>query len=145
MVELRRLAGDDGRMLVRQAEHAGAELDPLGLRYQRREEHEGRLDRLRGEREMLAEPDLVEADRVRAFDDFQVFLKERVVAPFEVLNRVHEHAELHGAPPGPVALHPMPRIMGDAPGPRPMPFAPGRARSPRRPPPAPQPSAQAGI
>ena len=63
------------------------------------EEHERRLDGLGGKREVLAEPDLVEADRVGALDDLEVFLQQRVIAPPEILDRVHEHAELHGAPP----------------------------------------------
>ena len=49
---------------------------------------------------MLAEPDLVEADRVGALDDLEVFLQQRVIAPAKVLDRVHEHAEFHRASPG---------------------------------------------
>ena len=48
---------------------------------------------------MLAEPNLVETDRVGALDDLEVFLQQRVIAPPKILDRVHEHAELHGAPP----------------------------------------------
>ena len=99
VVELGGLAGDDGRVLVGEAEHAGAELDALGLGHQGGEEHERRLDRLRGQREMLAEPDLVETDRVGALDDLKIFLEQRVIAAPKILDRVHEHAELHDVPP----------------------------------------------
>ena len=112
MVELGGLPGHDRRMLIRQAEDAGAELDALGLWHQGSEEHERRLDGLGGKREMLAEPDLVEADRVGALDDLEVFLQQRVIAPPEILNRVHEHAELHGAPPWRRSLV-VGRIMGE--------------------------------
>ena len=99
MVELGGLAGHNGGMLIGQAEDARAELDTLGLGHQGCEEHQRRLDRLGGKREVLAEPDFVEADRVGALDDLEVFLQQRVIAPAEILDRVHEHAELHGAPP----------------------------------------------
>ena len=45
---------------------------------------------------MLPQPDLVEPLLVRCPDHVHVLEQERMVAPPEVVDRVHEHAETHG-------------------------------------------------
>ncbi len=48
---------------------------------------------------MLAEPDLVEALLIGGADHVEILEQQRVVAPLEVVNGVHEHAEAHNVPP----------------------------------------------
>jgi len=64
VIELRDLAGDDRRMVVRQIDDRGAERQVFGLRHQAGEEHQRRGERLGDRREMLAHPELVEAELV---------------------------------------------------------------------------------
>ena len=124
VIELGDLSGDDRGVLVGEADDPGAELDPVGLRDEGGHQHEGGLDGLGGEGEVLSEPHLVEADRIGAADDVHVLVEQGVVTAAIVVDRVHEHAQLHGGSP---FVRPTPRGLraaGD--GPVPVVQRPGR-------------------
>ena len=99
MVEHRRLRRDDRRMLDREAEDSGAELDLLGLLQQRGEEDERRGDRLRRRRDVFADPALPKAQLVGQDHRLAVLLQDFRIIAAGVVNRLHEEAELHGAAP----------------------------------------------
>jgi hypothetical protein len=65
VIELRRLRGDDGRMVIGQVDDGGAEDQVLGAGEQIGEEHQRGRDRLGAGREMLAQPQFVEAELIR--------------------------------------------------------------------------------
>ena len=102
MVEHRGEARDHGRMLLRQVEHAGAQADLPGQRDRLGEEGQGRGDRLGHRAEMLADPDVVEAQLVGEDDRLEVLLEHLVVVPRRRVQRHHEQAESHLSPPWPV-------------------------------------------
>jgi hypothetical protein len=56
MVELRNLGGDLHGMVVRQADHRGAEGQVFGARHEASHEHQRRGNRLGRRREMLTKP-----------------------------------------------------------------------------------------
>jgi hypothetical protein len=95
MIEHRGEAGDHRRMLLGQIEHPGAQADPLGQRDRLGHEHQGRGDRLGHRAEMLADPDVVEAQAVGLDHRLQVLLEHLVVVPRRRMQRHHEQPEPH--------------------------------------------------
>ncbi len=95
VIELRDFGGDDGRIVVRQADHAGAEFQVFGARHEARHEHQRRGDRLGGRGKMLAEPHLVEAERV-GVKRLLLVLGQRVgERARRRMHRHHEYSEAH--------------------------------------------------
>ena len=95
VVELRGLAGDDRRMMVRQVDDRGAEREVLGLRHEAGEEHQRRGERLGGGGEMLAHPELVVAELVGQ-DRLGGVLGQRVgQRAAGRMHRHHEHSQTH--------------------------------------------------
>ena len=95
VIELRDLGGDDRRIVVRQADHAGAEFQVFGARHEARHEHQRRRDRLGGRGEMLAEPHFVEAERV-GVERLLLVLGERLgERARRRMHRHHEYSEAH--------------------------------------------------
>ena len=91
----RGVARDHGRVLERKTEHPGAELDAPGPLDEGREEDERRGDRLGEGAQVLPDPALEEAEPVGEDDGLPILLQHlRVVAP-DIVDRLHEHAELH--------------------------------------------------
>ena len=96
VIELRGLAGDDRRVMVRQVDDGGAEGEVLGLRHEAGEEHQRRGERLGGGGEMLAHPELVIAELVgqdRLGGVLGQGVGERAAGR---MHRHHEHPETHG-------------------------------------------------
>ena len=95
MIEHGAVAGDLGRVVLRQVQHAGAELDRLRDGDQRRHELQRVWDRLGRGAVVLADPGLVVAELLGQQDGFAVLLQDvQVVAP-RVVQRHHEQAKLH--------------------------------------------------
>ena len=99
MVEHRDLARRDRRVVLRQADHAGAADDPLGARQHVGEEEQRRGDLLGGRGIMFAHPGLREAEPVGVDDRVDVLHQGLVVVPPGVVDRHHEQAQLHRSPP----------------------------------------------
>ena len=97
LIEHRGMGGDDRRVLLRQVDHAGAELDPLRALDQGREKDEGRGDLLRLVGVVLADIDLREAQLIRQDDRVLVLAEHREERPLRPVQRHHEHAEFHGS------------------------------------------------
>ena len=95
VIEHRGEASHHGRMLLRQVEHAGAEPDLLGQRDRLGEERERRGDRLGHRAEVLADPDVVEAQLVGVDHRLQILLEHLVVVLARRVQRHHEQAEPH--------------------------------------------------
>ena len=90
MIELRHLGRHGDRVMVRQADHGGAEGQILGARQERRHEHQRRRDRLGGGGEMFAEPQFVEAELV-GVERLLLVLGERIGE--HASGRMHRHHE----------------------------------------------------
>ena len=97
LVEHRGMGGDDRRVLLRQVDDAGTELDVLGALDQGREKDEGRGDLLRLVGVVLADIDLREAQLVRQDDRVLILAQDREVRSLGPVQRHHEHAEFHGS------------------------------------------------
>ena len=97
------LVGEEGsvgapqRVVIRQRQDAGAELDVAGLGCGVGDEHEGVGDDLGAGRVVLADPDLVVAQSVQQLDRFQVPLdaRDRVLSGHG-MEGGHEDAKTHG-------------------------------------------------
>ena len=95
VIELRDLGGDDGGIVVRQTDHAGAEFQVFGARHETRHEHQRRRNRLRGRGKMLAQPHLVETERV-GVKRLLFVLGQRVGERARWrMHRHHEYSEAH--------------------------------------------------
>ena len=95
MIELRHLGGDHGGMRLGQVQHTGRKPNLPGLVHEAREKRQGRSDRFRGRRKVLAEPRLGETQTVGQQHRLPVLL-ERVRK--QTVGRVKwhgEHSELH--------------------------------------------------
>ena len=98
VVEQRHVAGDLGRVVLRQVDDAGGEGDRLRLVDQRRHELERVGDRLGRAGVVLADPGLVVAEPVREQDRLAVVPQHVAVGPPRIVQRHHEQAELHPLP-----------------------------------------------
>ena len=105
VVEHGDLPGGHRRVVLRQADDAGAADDLLGLRQQVREEEQRRGDLLRLGAVVLADPGLRKAEPVGMDDGLDILHEGRVVVPHMVVDRHHEQAKLHRSPPLPATPH----------------------------------------
>ena len=99
MVEHRDLPRRDRRVVLRQADHAGAADDPLGARQHVGEEEQRRGDLLGGRGIVFAHPGFREAEPVGVDDRVDVLHQGLVVVPPGMVDRHHEQAQLHRSPP----------------------------------------------
>ena len=99
VVEHRGVARDHGRVLEGKAEHPGAELDAPGLADEGREEDERGGDGLGEGAQVLPDPAFEEAEPVGEEDGLPVLLEHPGVVAPDVVDRLHEHAELHRVAP----------------------------------------------
>jgi hypothetical protein len=90
VVELGGFGGDDSGVMVGQVDDGGAEGDVLGACDQVREEHHRRGDRLGGGGEMLAQPQLVEAELLGQHRFLHVLVER---APERAVRRMDRHHE----------------------------------------------------
>ena len=95
VVELRAFARDDGRMVVGQVDDGGAEREVLGLRHQAGEEHQRRGERLGDGGEVLAHPELVEAELVGQQRLGGVLAQRVGHRTAGRMHRHHEHSKTH--------------------------------------------------
>ena len=98
VIELRHFGGDDDRIVIGNADDAGAEAQVLGLRYEAGHEHQRRRDRLAGRRKMLAEPQLLEAEPVGQQRFLGVLGKRLGKRAGRRVHRHHEKSETHISP-----------------------------------------------
>jgi len=95
MIELRHLGGHFDRVMVRQADHRGAEGEIPGARHEAGHEHQRRRNGLGGRGEMLAEPQFIEAEPV-GIERLLLVLGERVGEhASRRMHRHHEQSEAH--------------------------------------------------
>ena len=95
VVELRHAVGDHQRVVVRQADDAGAELDVLRPLRRRRHEQLRRGDSLPPGAVVFAYPRLVEVEIVEPLDQLEIpLVGDRRIFVLPVKRR-HENAELH--------------------------------------------------
>ena len=93
MIEHHDSLRDVERMMIRNRDDAGAELDSLGALGGRDQEHLGRRDRLPSGRVMLADPEFVVVKFVEPLREFEIALKlERGMLTDRMMRR-EEHAE----------------------------------------------------
>ena len=102
-VELDHALRDVERVVVGQRDHAGRELDALGVLGRRGQEHLGRGDHLPARRMMLAAPELVEAELVEVLHELDVAAElqhrvfaDRVMGGEECAETEPRHAGLPG-------------------------------------------------
>src|SRR5271156_2584878 len=93
MVEHHDSLCDVERMMVRNRDDAGAELDSLGAFGRGDQEHFWRRDRLPSRRMMLADPELIVVKLIEQFGEFEIALKlERRMLADRMMRR-EEHAK----------------------------------------------------
>jgi hypothetical protein len=98
VIELRHLGRDHDRIVIGNADHAGAEAQILGPRHQARHEHQRRRDRLARCRKVLAEPQFLKAKPIGQ-QRFLGILGERVgERTRRRMHRHHEKSETHIPP-----------------------------------------------
>ena len=105
VVELRHLGGDHARIVVGNADHAGAEAQIFRPRHQSGHEHHRRGDRFGGRRKMLAEPQFLEAEPVGQQRFLGVFFQGFGEGAVRRMHRHHEKAETHVSPDCPARLN----------------------------------------
>ena len=111
VIELDHAVGDDQRVVVGQADDAGAEADLPGAFGRGGDEDFGRGDQLPAGGVVLADPGLVEAEPVEVLDQFEVAVqRQRGVVPDAVEGR-HEDSEVHSSRSGHVAPPLLPRLL----------------------------------
>ena len=93
VVEQHRPLGDHVRVVVRDADHAGAELDVLGALGRGGDEDLGRGDDLGSGGVVLADPGLVPAEGVEVLDQLQVALERQRRVLAGGVERRHEDPE----------------------------------------------------
>src|ERR1700733_1380353 len=95
MVEHHDSLCDVERMMVRNRDDAGAELDSLGALGRGDQEHFRRRDRLPSRRMMLADPELVVVKLIEQFGEFEIALKleRRMLADRMMWREKHAKAE----------------------------------------------------
>jgi hypothetical protein len=95
VVELRGFGGHDRGMMIGQVDDGGAEHDVPSAREKTGEEHHRRRDRFGGGGEMLAQPQLVEAERVGKHRFFAVLVERAPQRAARRMDRHHEHSQAH--------------------------------------------------
>ena len=95
VIELCCFGRDHHRIVVRQADHRGAEAQILGARREARHEHQRRGDRLGGGGKMLADPEFVEAELIGVERLLFVFGERVGERAGRRVHRHHEHSEPH--------------------------------------------------
>ncbi len=99
VIELRRLGGNDRGMMVGNVDDRGAEGDVSRAREEIGEEHQGRGNGLGGGGEMLAQPQLLEAELVGEQRLLRVLVERAPEGAVRRMHRHHEHTETHEYPP----------------------------------------------
>jgi len=98
VIELRGLRGNHDRIVVGNADDAGAEAQIIGARQKRGHEHHGGGDRLAGRGKMLAQPQLGKAELVGEQRFFGVLGECFGKRPGRRMHRHHEKSEPHSPP-----------------------------------------------
>jgi hypothetical protein len=98
VIELRRFRGNDDRIVIGNADDAGAEAQIAGARQKRGHEHHGRGDRLAGGGKVLAQPQLGKAEFVGKQRFFRILGECVGKRPGRRMHRHHKKSEPHMSP-----------------------------------------------
>ena len=95
VVQLHHAVGHHQRMVVRQAHHAGAQLDAVGALGGGSDEHLGRRDDLPAGAVVLADPGFVETQLVEPLDQFEIAFHGQRGVFANAVERTEKDAKLH--------------------------------------------------
>ena len=95
VVQLHHAVRHHQRVMIRQADHAGAQLDAVGALRRRGDEHLRRGDNLPAGAVVLADPGFVKPQLVQPFDEFKIALHSQRGVFANAVERAEEYAKLH--------------------------------------------------